>query len=115
MGRHRPLIVCLGFLSLLLPSLARESQEGAADLVLQNGEVATLDERNPAARAIAVRGDAIVFVGADGEVRPFIGPSTRVIDLKGALAIPGFIEGHGHFMGIGRARMSLNLTKARDW
>ena len=43
------------------------------------------------------------------------GPQTKVIDLAGKLAIPGFIEGHGHFMGVGEAQRSLNLRNARSW
>src|SRR5690606_25945385 len=49
------------------------------------------------------------------EIRRYVGPNTEVIDLEGRLAVPGFIEGHGHFMGVGRARMILDLTTARTW
>ena len=45
----------------------------------------------------------------------FIGPSTRVIDLKGRLAIPGFIEGHGHFTALGASKMMLDLRGAKNW
>lgn len=86
-----------------------------ADLVLRNGKIATMDEANPTAQALAVRGDAIAAVGTEEEVQPYIGDSTRVIDLKGQLAIPGFIEGHGHFTGVGQAQMSLNLMKVKNW
>ncbi|NWG12415.1 MAG: amidohydrolase [Acidobacteria bacterium] len=86
-----------------------------ADLVLANGKVVTLNPASSEASAIAIRGDRIAAVGSDAAVRLHVGPSTKVIDLRGNLAIPGFIESHAHFTGIGRARMELDLTKARNW
>jgi predicted amidohydrolase YtcJ len=86
-----------------------------ADLVLRNGRIVTVDERRPEAQAIAIRGDRIVAVGTGDEIAKHVGPRTEVIDLAGQLAIPGFIEGHAHFTGIGQARLNLNLTKAKSW
>jgi predicted amidohydrolase YtcJ len=86
-----------------------------ADLVLRNGKVVTVDESRPNANAVAVRGGTIVAVGSDEEIEAYIGPDTEVLDLAGRLAIPGFIEGHGHFMGLGNAKMILDLTKVKDW
>ncbi|HET9948652.1 MAG TPA: amidohydrolase [Longimicrobiales bacterium] len=87
----------------------------AADLVLRNGKIVTVDAARPEAQALAVRGDRIVAVGSDAEIAKLVGPRTRVIDLRGRLAVPGFIESHGHFMGLGQALMELDLTKARTW
>src|SRR6185436_16177270 len=86
-----------------------------ADLILKNGRVVTLDARVPEGRSIAVRGDRVLEVGSDAAMAKHAGPNTRVIDLGGALAIPAFIEGHGHFMGIGEGKMNLNLMGARSW
>lgn len=86
-----------------------------ASLVLNNGKIVTLDESRPEAQAMAVRGDTIVLVGSNDEVAPYIAETTQVIDLGGNLAIPGFIEGHGHFTGIGQARLNLNLMDATSW
>lgn len=88
---------------------------GHADLVLRRGKIVTVDDRRPEAQALAVSGDTILAVGSDQEIRPYIGRSTRVIDLDGALAIPGLIDGHVHFTGIGEAAMGLKLAGARDW
>ena len=52
-------------------------------MVLLNGKVATVDPEKPQAQAIAVRGDIIAAVGAEEEIRPYIGPNTQVIDLAG--------------------------------
>jgi predicted amidohydrolase YtcJ len=60
-------------------------------------------------------GDKIKAIGTNNEIEAYVGPATKVIDLEGRLAVPGFIEGHGHFMGLGNARMILDLTKARNW
>jgi predicted amidohydrolase YtcJ len=86
-----------------------------ADLVLHNGKVVTLDAAVPEAQAIAVKGDTIVAVGTNDLVRRHIGEQTRAIDLQGALAIPGFIDSHVHFTGIGQARRNLNLMGTRSW
>ena len=87
----------------------------AADLILVNGRVLTLENLMPEAQAIAIRDDAIYWVGTNADVRKRVGPSTQVIDLHGQLAIPGFIESHGHFTGVGEMKEDLDLTKAKSW
>ncbi|MDX1673704.1 MAG: amidohydrolase [Longimicrobiales bacterium] len=87
----------------------------AADLVLRNGRVVTVDSTLPEAEAVAVLGDRIMRVGSNEDVEAHIGSETRVIDLRGRLAVPGFIEGHAHFMGVGNAQLGLDLTTARTW
>ncbi len=86
-----------------------------ADLVLLGGKIVTVDDSQPAAQAVAVRGDIIVAAGTDQEIRRYIARNTKVIDLDGALAIPGFIEGHAHLLSLGRAGMRLDLSAARRW
>ncbi len=96
-------------------ALSCGSRVQPADLVLRNGRVITVEPSKPEAQALAVRGDTIAALGSDEEIQHYIGPSTEVIDLQGRLAIPGFIEGHGHFTGIGQALMELDLRFARNW
>jgi predicted amidohydrolase YtcJ len=91
------------------------AQTATADLVLVNGNVVTMDDARPRAQGIAIADGRILTVGSDAEVRRHVGANTEVIDLKGRLAIPGFIEGHGHFMGLGRAQTILDLTTATSW
>ncbi len=86
-----------------------------ADLVLHNGKIATVDTARPSAQALAVKGDRIVALGTDEEINRYIGDTTQVIDLAGKLAIPGFIDSHLHFMGVGETKLELDLTKARNW
>ena len=86
-----------------------------SDLVLRNGKIVTMNQAAPTAQAIAIRAGKITALGADQAAQAWIGPNTRVIDLHGMLAIPGFIEGHGHFTGVGEFRMGLDLREARTW
>ena len=86
-----------------------------ADLVLRGGTIVTVDEARPEAQAVAVRGDTIVALGSDQDIQPYIGANTRVIELKGALATPGFIDAHVHFTGIGEAARNLKLSTAKNW
>lgn len=95
--------------------IAGQAQPAPATLVLQNGKVVTVDAAMPEAQAIAIRGDRIVAVGTNDSIRPFVGPSTRVIDLRGQLAVPGLIESHGHFMGLGQSKVTLDLMDVKDW
>ncbi len=85
-----------------------------AELVVLNGRLVTL--AGPAeAGALAAAGGRIVFVGSSDEARSWIGPDTEVLDLEGRLGVPGFIEGHGHFWGVGEARLQLALEGAETW
>jgi predicted amidohydrolase YtcJ len=70
----------------------------AADLLLRNGAVMTLDPRRPSASAIAIAGDRIVAVGSDPELERHRVPNTRVIDLGGRTAIPGLNDSHLHLI-----------------
>lgn len=101
----------LAALFLGLPALLAQP----ADLVLRNGKIVTLESGNPQAQALAARGGKIAAIGTNQQIQSFIGPSTKVIDLGGRLAIPGFIEGHGHFMGLGSSKMVLNLRDVKNW
>lgn len=86
-----------------------------ADLVLTNGKIVTVEDGAPEAQAIAVRGDRIVALGSAADIKQHTGAATQVIDLNGQLVIPGFIEGHGHFNGVGEAQLNLNLMKTSSW
>src|SRR5688500_10066999 len=87
----------------------------ASTLVLRNGRIVTVASARPEAQAIAVRGSTILAVGSNSEIERLVGDSTEVIDLQGRLAVPGFIESHGHYLGLGRAKMILDLTVAKRW
>ena len=86
-----------------------------ADLVLRHGRIVTVDEKQPEAQALASIGGKIVAIGTDADIAKYVGASTNVIDLNGQLAIPGFIEGHGHFTGIGEGKLGLELMGTTSW
>lgn len=86
-----------------------------AELVITNGKVVTVEDGAPEAQAVAAAGGRIVAVGTNAEITKYVGPGTEVIDVKGQLVIPGFIEGHGHFNGIGTAELGLKLMTAKTW
>jgi predicted amidohydrolase YtcJ len=85
------------------------------DLVLRNGKVVTMDPKHPQAQAVAIAGDTIVAVGSNDEIKAYIGPKTKTIDLQGHLVIPGFNESHGHFTGLGSALSQLKLMGVPTW
>ena len=107
-------VSCLALLASLSGCVSPEPVE-PADLVLRGGVVVTVDDALPEAEAIAIAGYQIVAVGSNPEINAYVGRDTEVIDLAGRLAIPGLIEGHGHFMSIGWAKMSLDLAAAATW
>ena len=114
--RHAVLIVSAAVASAVaaarLPSPPQPI--ASADLVVLNGKVVTLE--SPAgAEAVASRGSRIVAVGTTASIKPYIGPHTQVLDVAGQLVVPGFVEGHGHFTGVGQSQLQLNLMKARSW
>ena len=100
---------------LLLPACRPDGAGEPADLVLTNGKIVTMDPDVPEAEAMAVKGYTILAVGSVREMAAHVGPGTRVIDLEGKLAVPGFIDSHGHYMGLGQSKMMLDLTTARTW
>src|SRR5437870_2138604 len=98
-------------LSLLLFSLTPSAPPAAqiADLVLINGNVYTVNEKQPHTEAIAVKGDRIVFVGSNADTKRYERAKTRVVDLHGATVLPGLTDSHYHFIGVGQREMNLNL------
>lgn len=86
-----------------------------ADLVIFGGKIYTVNNINPTAEAVAVTGGRITFVGSEEEAKRFINSKTNVVDLKGKIMTPGFIEGHGHIMGIGYNELNLDLTHIKTF
>jgi predicted amidohydrolase YtcJ len=86
-----------------------------ADLVIRGGRIITLDDRRPEAEALAARGGRIVAVGTAAEIARYVGPATQVVELNGQVAVPGLIEGHGHFTGVGENRINLDLMNPKSW
>jgi predicted amidohydrolase YtcJ len=92
-----------------VPARAGSAAE-PADLVLLNATVHTLDARRPRAEAVAVRGNRIVALGTSAKLQSYVGPRSRVMDLRGRTVVPGFDDAHAHFLGIGFARLDVDLV-----
>src|SRR5215831_11216725 len=107
--------------AVIVAGLSLQAQRGGtaqappADLVLTNGRILTVDDARPEVQALAASGGRIEALGTSDEIKRLVGPNTKVIDLHGQLAIPGFIESHGHFTGVGGAQLQLNLMNVDSW
>jgi len=86
-----------------------------ADTVLLNGNIYTADEDQTTVSAIAIKGDKILAIGDDDEIKKYIGNATKTIELEEQFVMPGFIEGHAHFSGLGNGLMNLNFLKSKNW
>src|SRR5437879_432827 len=87
-----------------------------AETIFINGNIYTVNDKQPFAQAIAVKGDRIIFVGANADAEQFRGDKTRIVDLAGKTVTPGFTDSHCHIFGIGEREMTLNLegTNTRE-
>jgi hypothetical protein len=88
--------------------------EIAADWILLGGRVLTLDPRRPRASALAVAGDRLAAVGGPGDVRPWRGRQTRVVELGGAVVIPGLVDAHAHLDREGLKSLYPSLAACRS-
>ncbi len=88
-------------------------QNPAPTIAIVNGVVWTGDPGNPWAEAVALSDDRIAAVGSNAKIRSELSPSTRVIDARGGMVVPGFIDSHVHFLGGGMNLTSVQLRDAR--
>ena len=105
---------------LLLPALAFPAfaapPPAPADLILCHGQIYMVDASRSWAEAVAIKGDRLVFVGADREVGAFVGAGTRVVDLGGRFVLPGFHDSHVHLLsgGVELGQCDLNGSKSGE-
>lgn len=107
------MIVLMCVTGLVLLS-CNQSEQAVADLVLINGHVVTMDSSQTTANALAVSDNTIMEVGSKSEIRSYIGDQTKVLDLEGSLALPGFIDNHTHFERAGELLLGINLLEVSD-
>src|SRR5436190_1728564 len=103
----RKVSLVLLLLVLVLPSA--HSNAETADVVFENGNIYTVNERQPHAEAIAVKAGRIIFVGSNKDAKAYKGRTTRIIDLHGNTVVPGMTDSHYHLAGVGAREMNLNL------
>ncbi len=103
------------FFLLLTLFISCKNDKQVADTILLNGNIYTVDEAHPSAEALAIKDGLILQLGRNADIEMLKGEKTQVIDLKGQFAMPGFIEGHGHFSGMGYSLIDLNFLKSKNW
>jgi len=86
-----------------------------ADLVIYNGNIYTMNEAVPTAGFVAVKDGKIVQVGNADNAAKWAKNAANTLDLQGRTMTPGFIEGHGHFVSLGRSKMELDLNGAKSY
>jgi predicted amidohydrolase YtcJ len=110
MSKFARYFVSLLAASMLLLSHSTQAQsKPAADLIITNAKIWTVDSSKPLAQAVAVLQDRIVAVGSNAEVDAWRGPNTKVIDAGGKLVLPGFNDAHVHFVSGGEQLDNVQL------
>jgi predicted amidohydrolase YtcJ len=109
---YRSLILSLLIVTFSCSSL---SEKDAADTIFINGTVYTVDDANTQAQAVAVKNGMITAVGEISAIEKLKGKNTKVVDLEGKTMTPGFIESHGHLMGIGYNKLELDLMYVKTY
>lgn len=85
-----------------------------ADLAILNGAIWTVNPAQPWAEGVAVKGEKILEVSSSKEIKKMIGRKTQVIDLKGDLVLPGFVDSHTHFLDGGFSLLSIRLRDVKN-
>jgi len=102
-------------LFLVLFSCQTPEPEIAADTIIFNGPIYTMDESKPMVEAVAIKADTFLFVGTKESVDAFKGSMTKLIDLGGKTMTPGLVEGHAHIMGVGYNLLNVDLRAAQSY
>ena len=97
---------------LVLPGQSQAQSRPAADLIITNAKIWTVDKSLPTAQAVAILGDRIVAVGANTEIDAWRAPHTHVIDAGSKLLLPGFNDAHVHFVSGGMQLDNIQLNDA---
>jgi predicted amidohydrolase YtcJ len=95
---------------LVFPTVVQAQSKPAADLIITNARIWTVDPSSPTAEAVAVLGERVVAVGSKQDVNAWRGPKTEVIDADRKLLLPGFNDAHVHFVGGGRQLDAIQLN-----
>jgi predicted amidohydrolase YtcJ len=104
---NSPMMRVVAAILLLIGSIASAAE--MADTIFINGNIYTVNEKQPRAEAVAISGDRIAFVGSNADAQKFRSETTRVVDLSGNTVVPGLTDSHCHIFGIGEREMTLNL------
>ncbi len=89
------------------------SAQDAADYIFTNAKVYTMDDAQPQAEAVAVKGNKIIYVGSAADAEAHKGDDTKVIDLSGKPVFPGFISAHDHLIASSWSSQGVQLFGAK--
>jgi hypothetical protein len=106
----KPWVFTFVMLACVLRTVAQS--QPAADLIIRNARIWTVDAARPDAEAVAIIGDRIVAVGPNKDVDAWRGPKTRILDAAGKRLLPGFNDAHVHFMTGGADLDQVDLNDA---
>lgn len=95
--------------------LASCKEDDKADLIITNANIYAVDTVYTGASAIAVKDGLILQIGSDEDIKLLANEDTKTIDAQGQFIMPGFIEGHGHYSGLGFSLINLNFLTAKSW
>lgn len=110
-----PALTALSLLCAAIAAANAQSPSAAADLVVTNARIYTVDDGRPVAEAMAIRGGRLQFVGSERGALALRGPLTRVLDAAGATIVPGIADAHVHLLGLGFALRTVNLVGAKSY
>ena len=108
------LIGALAFITGCAMHADKTTGAGTADTIYTGGNIITINDVAPSAEALAVKDGKIFAVGAKGDVLKLKGDATRLVDLGGKTLLPGFVDGHGHFLNVGIQTATANLLPPPD-
>ncbi len=106
--------LCVSF-ALCCAAILSAQAPNPPSLILHNARIYTVDSRNSVAEAVAISGDRILRVGTNTDVLGLKGPSTRVLDLRGATIVPGLHDAHAHVVGLGASLQDADLRGTRSF
>lgn len=95
--------------------LASCKEDDKADLIITNANIYAVDTVYTGATAIAIKDGLILQIGSDEDIKLLANEDTKTIDAQGQFIMPGFIEGHGHYSGLGYSLINLNFLTAKSW
>jgi len=101
--------------NMCLLSACTNDKRSTPDMIIHNAKVYTVDEDRSIHEALAITDGIISDVGTKSDLWISQGDNTTLLDAKGAFILPGLIEGHGHFSGLGQSLMNLNFLKSKSW
>ncbi|WP_073094814.1 amidohydrolase [Cyclobacterium lianum] len=104
----------LGIYYLMLMQGCSPAYEEATHIFV-GGNIYTVNPDQPIVEAIALKENQILFTGDAADVHGYMGPETKITELRGKTMTPGWIEGHGHFMGLGYSELNLDLSDTRSF